>query len=333
MAWLYIGLLTKSYVGLQPIVNKFLRRYNTMSKNAKQATAQDAQATAQDAQASEKIPNDIVTVEDTPLHLENGAFKMFGNKIGAFTVSVNASEEQKRNLEKHFTKLLLIRETEKDNAFSFGEEIDNMRNDKSFDLLYDGAKNVGIKNSFSTIGKILGMPDTTVKENYYLYSCFKKPCSDGKEPITTLRGFTLDRFSKTQLIAVMYAIKNADNVADTNKVALLESKTALNPTLSVKGVKAEMEKVTPKNHKDKGDKGNKDEERPTFDNKLLNGYKPLEFIFTLGNICGEYIKTVKENTEMYKAISDIYSYLSTASVTINNIVKAEQATEQATEQA
>ena len=256
--------------------------------------------------------NEIAEVKTYGLTYAVNAIKVNGVTLSGIGFSGSADDATKAAIIGRLKVVSNAVKASVDNCFELGKAIDDMRINKDFDkLMTSGGKAVGTKGSYKAITAITGEAETNLKEAHYLYTTFKKPCTDGTEPIKEIAGYPIECFSKTQLIAIMYAIKNADNIADKEKLALVDN-SVVNPTMSTKQTKETVNKAVGK-EKPETDKDNKDNKDPKpIDKNILNHLGTLDFIGKIGDIVNAYMGTKKPEDIEYKYLNDIYKTASKA---------------------
>ena len=269
--------------------------------------------------------DDTVKVDDTPLHIDNKAIKINGLAVSDYKVSMSASDETVKQVEKDLYALYTALENATKSKVKIGEAIDIIRTNKTLEKLTytekGKVKTITEKATFDALAKMYKYSATTLKEAYIIYTTFFKPCTDNSLPITEINGYAVSKYNDTQLLAIAYALNN-DNVkgiADFND-------TIVNPALPVKSIKTVCDKLT---GKDKGDgkgngKGNDKDNGKEKDTPLEK--MPLkDFIGKIGDLLYSRFKTVdaEKQADIYKAMLNSHRALENLFLLIANDEKAE----------
>ena len=259
-----------------------------------------------------KNVNEIAEVKTYGLTYSVNAIKVNGVTLSSIGFSGTTDDTTKEAIIGRLKVVSNAVKASVDNSFELGRAIDEMRVNRDFDkLMSSGGKAIGNKGSYKAINAITGEAETNLKEAHYLYTTFKKPCTDGSEPIKEIAGYPIECFSKTQLIAIMYAIKNADNIADREKLALIDN-SVVNPTMSTKQTKEVVNKAVGKEKPETDKTTDKGNEPKPIDKNILNHLGTLDFIGKIGDIINAYMGTKKPEDTEYKYLNDIYKTASKA---------------------
>lgn len=252
------------------------------------------------------VSNEVVTVDNNALNIDDNRIKINGIAVKDFGISATTSTETKEAIVKDLEKMYNALKSATNSKFAIGEAIDDIRVHKTLEkLVYteDGKiKNVSEKATYATCAKLFKSSATTIKESHILYTTFKKPCVDGQPPIKEINGYPIDSYNDTQLLQIAYAL-NTENV----KGIECFDDTAVNPMLSVKGVKEVCNKVT-----------GKDKAKPAEDTKKPEKETPLDkmptrdFIGKIGDLLAKRLKTnegkegYNEMVKAHKALQEAY---------------------------
>lgn len=265
----------------------------------------------------ENIKSDNIEVVNNDLNIENNRIKINGIAVADFGISATTSIETKQAIATDLQAMYSALKTATNSKFAVGQAIDNIRTHKTLEKLSytenGKVKTVSEKASFSVLAKLYQTNPTTLKEAHLLYTMFKKPCVDGEPPIKEINGYPIDSYNDTQLLAIAYAL-NTENV----KGVECFDDTAVNPMLSVKGVKEVCNKVTGKDKEKKSDEA----KRPEKDTPL-DKMPTKDFLGKIGDLLFKRLKTdegkpgYNEMVKAHKALQDAFLKIAEAEKTEN----------------
>ena len=265
------------------------------------------------------IVSENITVETNALNIENNRIKINGIAVADFGISATTSNETKEAIANDLQAMYTALKTATNSKFTVGEAVDNIRINKTMEkLIYTEngkVKTVSDKASYNAIAKMFQTNVTTLKEAHILYTTFKKPCTDGEAPIKEINGYPIDAYNDTQLLAIAYALR-----ADNNPTIDNFNDTAINPMLSVKGVKAVCDKLTGKDKAKKPDEEAKKPEKET----PLDKMPTKDFLGKVGDLLLKRLKTdegkpgYNEMVKAHKALQDAFLKIAEAEKAENN---------------
>ena len=264
------------------------------------------------------VANGDITVENNALNIDDNRIKINGIAVKDFGIPATISSETKDAIVADLAKMYEALKSATNSKFAIGEAIDDIRTHKTLEkLVYTEngkVKNVSDKATYAACAKLFQSSATTIKEAHLLYTTFKKLCVDGQPPIKEINGYPIEAYNDTQLLAIAYAL-NAENVTG---IECFED-TAVNPMLSVKGVKAVCDKVT---GKDKAKKP--DEEKKPEKETALEKMPTRDFLGKIGDLLFKRLKTdegkagYNEMVKAHKALQDAFLKICEAEKTENS---------------
>lgn len=266
----------------------------------------------------ENIKSDNIEVVNNNLNIEDNRIKINGIAVADFGVSATTSLETKQIIANDLQAMYSALKTATNSKFIVGEAVDNIRAHKTLEKLSytenGKVKTVSDKASFSVLAKLFQTNPTTLKEAHLLYIMFKKPCTDGEPPIKEINGYSIDAYNDTQLLQIAYAL-NTENVVGIECF----DDTAVNPMMSVKGVKEVCNKITGKDKEKKQEEAKKPEKETALEKMATR-----DFIGKIGDLLYKRLKTdegkpgYNEMVQAHKALQIAYMAIAEAEKTENS---------------